>query len=218
VHGSARPTFDEIYATTWRLVWTNARRQGVPGCAIPDVAQDVFVAVHRQLATFSGHCSQQAWVLGILKNVVSNYHRARRRKGAGHALSSAVGDPAWLVDDQDLFELLCDREAGRIALELASKLGDRHRPLFLLAELEGMTAVEISARTRVKMNTVNSRLRAARSQFGRLVDCFRQQDRKQAGAQKEKKGVKERASLHAPSRPTPLASTDSRRTQYDQLS
>jgi RNA polymerase sigma-70 factor, ECF subfamily len=175
--GFARPTFDEIYTTTWRLVWSNARRQGIPRCAIPDVAQDVFVAVHRQLETFSGQCSHQAWVLGILKNVVSNYQRARRRKGAGHAISSAVGDPEWLVDDQDFFELLSDREAARIVLELAGKLGDRHRPLFLLAELEGMTAVEISAQTSVNMNTVHSRLRAARSQFWRLVDCFRHQAR-----------------------------------------
>jgi RNA polymerase sigma-70 factor (ECF subfamily) len=171
--GFERPTFDEIYTTTWRLVWSSARHQGVPHSAIADVAQDVFVAVYRQLHRFSGQCSQQTWVLAILKRVVSNYHRTRRRKGAGHALSSEVSDPELLVDDQDLFELLSDREAGRIVQGLAERLGDKRGPLFLLAELEGLTAAEISERTQVNVNTVNSRLRIGRLEFSRLVDSFR---------------------------------------------
>jgi RNA polymerase sigma-70 factor (ECF subfamily) len=179
VLGFERPTFDEIYTTTWRLVWSTARNHGVPRSAIPDVSQDVFVVVYRQLDKFAGQCSHQTWVLAILKNVLSNYHRARRRKGAGHATSSTVDDPEWLVDDRDFFELLSQREAGRIVCELAGKLREKHRPVFLLAELEGMTAVEISAQTRVHMPTVNSRLRAARSEFSRLVDCFQRQERRQ---------------------------------------
>lgn len=167
-----RPTFDEIYTTTWRLVWSSARRQGVPHSAIPDVAQDVFVAVYRQLHRFCGQCSQQTWVLAILKRVVSNYHRTRRRKGAGHALSSEVTDPELLVDDQDFFELLSKRESGRIVRTLAEKLGSKRCPLFLLAELEGLTAAEIAARTSVNVNTVNSRLRTGRLEFSRLIDSF----------------------------------------------
>jgi RNA polymerase sigma-70 factor (ECF subfamily) len=181
--GFERQTFDEIYAMTWRLVWSSARNQGVPPSAIPDVVQDVFVAVYRQLDKFAGQCSHQTWVLAILRNVVSNYHRTRRRKGAGHAVSSAVDDPEWLIDDRDFFELLSEREAGRIVCELAGKLGDKHCPLFLMAELEGMTAVEIAARTSVKMNTVNSRLRAARVEFSRLVDSFRRAPQRHALAQ-----------------------------------
>ncbi|MBC8073069.1 MAG: hypothetical protein IAG13_32400, partial [Deltaproteobacteria bacterium] len=99
--GFERPTFDDLYATTVGTVWNAARRQGVPDGAVPDVAQDVFVTVYRQLGQFSGQCAPETWVLAIVKRVVSNYHRTRRRKGAAHAMSSAVGDPEWLVDDQD---------------------------------------------------------------------------------------------------------------------
>ena len=49
--------------------------------------------------------------------------------------------------------------------ELLSALDDEKRAVFVLAELEQMTAPEIADALSIKLNTVYSRLRAARKKF-----------------------------------------------------
>ena len=87
-----------MYAETFPSVWRTARRLGVVESAVDDVVQEVFVTVYRRLDQFEGRCALKTWVFGILMRVVNNYRRTRRRKGAGHATSSVVGDPDVVVD------------------------------------------------------------------------------------------------------------------------
>jgi len=75
---------------------------GVVESAVDDVVQEVFVTVYRRLDQFEGRCALKTWVFGILMRVVNNYRRTRRRKGAGHATSSVVGDPDVVVDAEQI--------------------------------------------------------------------------------------------------------------------
>lgn len=54
------------------------------------------------------------------------------------------------------------RDAAALLHRLLATLSDDKRAVFIMAELEGMTAPEIAEATGVKLPTVYSRLRAAR--------------------------------------------------------
>jgi RNA polymerase sigma-70 factor, ECF subfamily len=165
-----RPTFDQVYAETFPSVWRTARRLGVVESAVDDVVQEVFVTVYRRLDQFEGRCALKTWVFGILMRVVNNYRRTRRRKGAAHATSSVVGDPEVVIDaGADPMELASRSEAGRILHELLEKLDEQKAAVFVLAEIEGMSVPEIAEATETNVNTVYSRLRAARKEFERAV-------------------------------------------------
>jgi DNA-directed RNA polymerase specialized sigma24 family protein len=102
----------------------------------------------------------------------------------------ALGDPESLPDDRDPFEILSQREAGRVVRTLLGKLSEKHARAFVMAELEGMTAEEIAARTYANVSTVHSRIRNARLQIARHAASFRQRDlrglpSKPAGARSE---------------------------------
>src|SRR5688500_5288300 len=115
VPAAVRPTFDQVYEETFAFVWRTARRLGVAESAVDDVAQEVFVTVHRRLGEFEGRCSVKTWVFSILMRVVQNYRRTRRRKGAAQPITSQVVDPEILTDNQaDPLDHASRVQAGRI--------------------------------------------------------------------------------------------------------
>jgi RNA polymerase sigma-70 factor (ECF subfamily) len=168
----ATPTFDEIYADNFRSVWSGAKRLGIPTNSIDDVVQEVFVAVHRQLGTFHG-CQVRTWVFSILVRVVWNYRRTRQRKGAGQALASTVDDPDSIVaSSESPLDKLLQREAASLLRQVLDNLGEARAALFVMSELEGMTAPEISSVTEANLSTVYGRLRAMRVEFDRQLQLL----------------------------------------------
>jgi RNA polymerase sigma-70 factor (ECF subfamily) len=162
-----RPSFDEVYAENFRFVRAGAKRLRVPANAIEDVVQEVFVAVHRQLGTFQG-THLKAWVSSILVRTVWNHRRTFRRKGAGHALASSVGDPDSIVaSGGNPLDRLLQREASALLGQVLDNLGEARAALFVMSEIEGMTAPEISSRTEANLSTVYGRLRTMRIEFER---------------------------------------------------
>jgi RNA polymerase sigma-70 factor (ECF subfamily) len=172
------PPFDQVYAETFPAVWRMVRRMGVIDSAVDDVVQEVYVTVYRKLGQFEGRCAIKTWVLGILTRVVNNYRRVRRRKGAGHALSSVVGDPDLIADlNLDPHEQVSRAEAGRIVHRLLDELDDDKASVFALAELEGMSVPEIAEALGTNVNTTYARLRAARRDFERGLRRLQAQHR-----------------------------------------
>lgn len=165
----------DVYEEHFDFVWRSARRMGVAEAAVDDVVQEVFLVAHRRLADFEGRSKIGTWLFGILMRVVSDYRRTLRRKGGlaplPEALASDGSDcPAGLTEQ---------REAVRVLHRLLDTLDDDKRAVFVLAELEQLTAPEIADALGVNVNTVYSRLRAARRTFDEALEAHRA---KEAGA------------------------------------
>jgi RNA polymerase sigma-70 factor, ECF subfamily len=169
-----RPTFTQIYDETFPFVWRTVRRLGVADSAIDDVAQEVFVTVYRRLHQFEGRCAPKTWVFSIVMGIVRNYRRSRRRKEAAEPMSTRVVDPELLADGgADPMEQASRREAGRILHRLLDELSEEKAVTFVMAELEGMTVPEIAELVNANVNTVYSRLRAARQEFDQALTRLR---------------------------------------------
>lgn len=156
--------FASVYETWFDFVWRTLRRLGVSPAQIDDGVQDVFLVVHRRLGEFEGRSSLKTWLFGIALRVAKDHRRSRRRRPtepfrdvepAGHWPS-----PSDRVEDE---------EAVRVLYALLDELDDDRRVVFVMVELEQMSAPEIAASLGQNVNTVYARLRSARAEFDQAV-------------------------------------------------
>jgi len=168
--GTAASTsaFAEVYEAHFDFVWRSARRLGIAEESVDDVVQDVFVTAYRRLDSFEGRSELRTWLFGILRRVVKDRRRSRARKPT-QPLSVEPSAPS----DESPAREAEQAQARRMLHAILDTLDDEQREVFVLAELEQMSAPEIAEATGVNLNTVYSRLRAARLRFEREVGRVR---------------------------------------------
>lgn len=163
----ARPrtyVFEAVYEEHFEFVWRSLRRLGVPEASADDAAQDVFLVVHRRLDEFEGRSALRTWLFGIALRVARSHRRRFARKGRHEPLPAEVAGDTEMPE-----ETLERRRAADFLDQFLDSLDEDKRAVFVLAELEQMTAPEIETALGVKLNTVYSRLRAARKAFEAAV-------------------------------------------------
>ena len=172
-----------VYRDCHDSVWRTLDALGVERALVDDATQDVFMVVHRRLGDYDGHTPVRRWVLGIARNVALKY-RERSSRAARHLRPldgpdelpatelAAAGSP---VEDT----LARQEAAGWVERFLASLDPDK-RAVFVLCEVEGLSAPEAAEVLDVKLNTIYSRLRAARQQFEQAIARHRAASRRQA--------------------------------------
>lgn len=149
----------EVYREHFAFVWGLIRRLGVHDRDLEDVTQDVFIVVHRRLPHFEGRASIRTWLYAIAVRVAANYRRKRQRAPqASDSMTRRLVAPESA--NPELHTLRT--EAAELLDRLLSKLDDKKRAVFVLAEIEGLSAPEIARIVGTNPRTVHSRLRAAR--------------------------------------------------------
>ncbi len=160
------PAFSVVYRDYFGFVWSCARRLlGSSAEAIDDVVQEIFIVIHARLQTLERPEALRSWIYGIVRRTVSTYHRSRRtREGT---LSSLHPSEEGLQQPRPAtpLELAEQNEQVQLLSSLLEELDEEKREVFVLAELEEMTVPEIAQAIEIPVNTVYSRLRAARFAF-----------------------------------------------------
>ena len=159
------PQFGFLYARFFDFVWRSTKRLGVKPESMDDVVQDIFISIYKKLATVKSPESLRSWIYGVVRRTVSRYHRKRRsRHASGEALFARLE-----VDPQPRpptpLDLTQQSDELKLVRELLDGIVQAKREVLLLAELEQMTAPEIAEVLAIPVNTVYSRLRAARQEF-----------------------------------------------------
>ena len=163
--GGRAVTFAELYDRYFDFVWRVVRGSGVHPTQIEDAVQDVFVVVHRRLSDFRPNASHKTWLFAIAVRVAKDYRRQVARKGGLIPLEETIPAPG-----ADPFDAAVKAQAVRIVDAYLETLDEPKRNVFILAEIAQMTVPEIAAVLEVNLNTVYSRLRAARSEFSAAVE------------------------------------------------
>jgi RNA polymerase sigma-70 factor (ECF subfamily) len=159
-------SFDEVYDRYFDDMWRALRRLGVPEMSAEDAAQDVFVIVHRRLSEFEGRSQLRTWIYGVALNVARSYRRKlARARSSVDTLSASESTP-----DRDAAQT----QALQIVDETLQAMDVEKREMFVLKEIEELTAPEIASILDLKLPTVYTRIRAARIQF---TDLLRQRRR-----------------------------------------
>ena len=158
--------FAQVYEQYMDFVWRTVRRLGVRERSVDDAVQDVFIVVHRKLGDFEGRSSIKSWIFGISRRVARDHRRRVDRKERDEALPEGLADPR----SKTPMENAARNEAVRVLHSLLDEIEDDKREVFILAELEQMTVPEIADAIAININTVYSRLRAARKAFDKAVE------------------------------------------------
>ncbi len=161
--------FAAVYEANFTFVWRAARRLGVQPADTDDVVQEVFVVAHRKLAGFEGRAQVKTWLFKILLHVVRHYLRTQQRKPAHRQMAGEELDQLLDRDGMGPGEAAERAEAVRLLDRLLGQLDADKREVFVLAEIEQLSCVEIADVLAANVNTVYSRLRAARQEFERAV-------------------------------------------------
>lgn len=161
------PDFEHVYRTHVDAIWRFLERLGVPARLVEDATQDTFLVAHRQLPSFRGASSLKTWLHGIALRVARDYRRHESRKGDWAELDAQLADGRGAPD-----ESTASREQLHQVLTLLDQLDEAQRAVFVLVEFEGYTAPEVAALTDTNVNTVSTRLRAARQRFNQLVEAM----------------------------------------------
>jgi RNA polymerase sigma-70 factor, ECF subfamily len=153
-----------IYREHARFVWLSLQRLGIHPSDLDDIAQDVFMVVHRRLDTFDRRARVSTWLFGICMRVAANYRR--RRRWTREVLTGGWDDdrPSALAAADDI---LVRREQRELAERALNRLEVAKRATFVMFEIESLSCNEIAELMNVPVGTVYSRLHSARRQLER---------------------------------------------------
>lgn len=158
------PPFATVYKLYFAFVWSSVRRLGVRPEAIDDVVQEIFLTIHFRLETIEKPSSLRSWIYSVVRRTVSGYHRARKAKDVSNVDVRYFDDTLQSSQPTPL-ERTEQRDQQLLLAKLLNELDEVKREVFVLAELEEMTAPEIALALEIPLNTVYSRLRTARLAF-----------------------------------------------------
>ncbi|MEZ4411072.1 MAG: sigma-70 family RNA polymerase sigma factor [Polyangiales bacterium] len=154
------PTLDveAVYTAHVSAVWRFLRSMGVREGDLEDVCQEVFVVVHRQLASFDGRHPITTWLYAICFRAASSYRRKAsfRREVVTDALPDAGQDASQT-------DAVARAQARRLLARVLEELDDDKRAVFVLYEIEEQPMSEVAAALGCPLQTAYSRLHAARA-------------------------------------------------------
>lgn len=155
------PSFQELCAQYFEFVWKCARGFGSRPDEIDDVVQDVFLVAQRRHEYLKEERLARSWIYSITRRVVSSQRRRRRERD-----SRAAEDVDSLTSNEQSPLAAAEHNLEvRVLSTLIDGLEERKREVFVLSEILEMSGPEIAETIGVPVNTVYSRLRAAREDF-----------------------------------------------------
>lgn len=136
-----------------------------------EVAQDVFISVHRALPGFRGEARFTTWLTRVTVNHCKNKRlyesrRARDRHEPLEGLARPDRPDRELADERAGTDRALQRsEASALLLAALDALDEGHRAVIVLRDLEDLNYDEIAELLSVPVGTVKSRLHRARHQL-----------------------------------------------------
>lgn len=156
-----RQLIDAHYAFVWRLL----ARWGVKADEVDDATQQVFMVpmTRERLEIQAGR--ERAYLFGIAVRVAQEYRRRAKKRG----VHSEADFETFVDPGLDLESLTDQQRARRILDKIVMSMPEDLRMVFILFELEGLSAPEVASLVGIPAGTVASRLRRGRQIFRQCV-------------------------------------------------
>ena len=170
--------FAQLYQLHKRRIYSLCLRMVGNVAEAEDLTQEVFLQLHRKIASFRGDSAFSTWLHRLAVNVVL---MKLRRKGLSLISLDEVMEPAPEAGPSRSFgapDLALKGAIDRLALERAiADLPAGYRLIFVLHDVEGFEHNEIAAMLDCSVGNSKSQLHKARL---RLRDALRTENRQEA--------------------------------------
>jgi RNA polymerase sigma-70 factor, ECF subfamily len=154
-----RAAFERLYEDWFDHVSRWVRALGATDAEREDVTQEIFMVVHRRLASFDGQ-NAAGWLYQIARRKVRDHRRLSWIKDIfKHSTPVADGTLTSQTSPHDSLET---KQKAQLFEALVSTLNRDQRAAFVLFEIEGNSGEEIAKLQGVPVNTVWARIHEAR--------------------------------------------------------
>jgi RNA polymerase sigma-70 factor (ECF subfamily) len=161
--GSLAEEFRVLFDRECGYVLASLRRLGVPERDCEDVANEVFVRVHRKISELDRTRPVRPWLFAFCARLASDYRRLRRHRVevlAEHEPPGAGGGAE---------EEIARAEDRAVVARALDALDEDKRAVFVLHDLDETPIPEVARVLEIAEGTAYSRLRAARAEFTAAV-------------------------------------------------
>ena len=141
----------------------------------PDIVQEVFLKVFRNIGSFRGNSSLKTWIYRIAVNEAYNHRRwfsrhqrqevALGREDGLPSYADSVADPAPTPFDQ-----AADHETRALVEKALEKLNPKFRAAVVLRDIEDLSYEEIAAVLEISLGTVKSRILRGREGLRKVLE------------------------------------------------
>jgi RNA polymerase sigma-70 factor (ECF subfamily) len=152
--------FRELYLRHKRDAARLCHRMVGPRADLEDVIQEVFIQVFRSLSGFRGESRFSTWLHRVTVNVCLMYLRAQQSRPQVNRSSQVPEQPTAETDSPASGAATAQRL--RALYRILDSIAEKKRTVFILHELEGVSASEIATIVGAPVLTIRTRLFYAR--------------------------------------------------------
>ncbi len=153
--------FSHLFNQTHAPLSSYVHRYFPDSCAVEEILQETYIAVHRGLPGFEGRCKLSTWIFSLAYHKVCDklaekYRKVNSSPTQSHVLENIESkDP---LPDSVLMQL----ELVRMVECAAAKLDRKYRDVHYLRDFEGLSGEETSLELGITKSLVRVRLHRAR--------------------------------------------------------
>ena len=141
----------------------------------PDIVQEVFLKVFRNIGAFRGNSSLKTWIYRIAVNEAYNHRRwFCRHQRQEVALGADEGAPNYAGGMTDPgrspFDQAADRETRALVEQALEKLNPKFRAAVVLRDIEDLNYEDIATVLDVSLGTVKSRIMRGREALRKILE------------------------------------------------
>jgi RNA polymerase sigma-70 factor, ECF subfamily len=141
----------------------------------PDIVQEVFLKVFRNIGAFRGSSSLKTWIYRIAVNEAYNHRRwFCRHQRQEVALGFEEGTPNYaggMTDNgRSPFEQAADHETRALVEQALEKLNPKFRAAVVLRDIEDLSYEDIATVLDVSLGTVKSRIMRGREALRKILE------------------------------------------------
>lgn len=164
---------EEAFAQLVRLHENKAYHLALRMCGSPedaaDVAQEAFLAAWRALPNFRGEAGFSTWLYRLVNNAAIDHLRKNKKQ----RFDVSLDDEETYVDTPDAGpgpqEAAEGRELQQAVAAGLDRLGEDHRQVLVLREVQQLSYEEIAGTLGLDLGTVKSRLSRARNSLRKIL-------------------------------------------------
>lgn len=159
--------FRELVERYQDLVFGLISRTGADASRTEDLAQDVFLRIHRGLPYFRGEARLSTWIYRIVLNLCAQERSARRHT----ALSLDSDDlPASILESPDAARAFSDVEVRDAVEKAMALLPARARFLLAAHYLKGVKYEDLADALELPIGTVKTHLHRAKKMLRHIIE------------------------------------------------
>jgi RNA polymerase sigma-70 factor, ECF subfamily len=128
-----------------------------------DLTQDIFITVHRSLASLRDEAKFGAWLYQLALNHCRNRYKRLQRRGFFRSRSLDDPDsPLHLAGGESPEALLAQHDQDQLVRRAIAELAPAEKEIILLRDIDGLSYEEIGVILEIPLGTVKSKLNRAR--------------------------------------------------------